>query len=102
MLIDTKHIIPKTDFRQKLNIVIEEVKKGKTFVISDRGEIVAVVSSPQEFESPQILPGENLWQETVNLAIKIDKSKPRWESLAGLKRVRKERTRQLGKDPQNL
>lgn len=94
MLIDTKQIVPKTNLRQKLNAFIKEVKKGKTFVISDRGEIVAVLSSPQGFEGKTFLK-ENLLEETVKLAMRIDRSKPRWESLPALKKLRQERIRQL-------
>lgn len=96
MLIDTKQIIPKTNLRQKLNTFIEEVKRGKTFVISDRGEIVAILSSPQEFER-KTLPKADLLEETVKLAVRIDKAKPRWESLPALKKLRQERSSQLKK-----
>lgn len=96
MLIDTKQIIPKTHFRQNLNTLIDEVKKGKTFVVSDRGEIVAVVSSPEEFEFKKGSFKTELLEETVRLAIKIDKGKPRWESLTALKKAREERTEKLG------
>lgn len=45
MIIDSEHIIKKTDLRQNLASVMSRVIKGDKIFVSHRGNVVAVISS---------------------------------------------------------
>lgn len=99
MLIDTNQIVPKTDFRHNLNLFIEKVREGETFVISDRGLIVAVVSPSSKLDAHDSTETTELLSETIKLAEKIDaKTASKWNSLTALKKNRKQRLKYLRKN----
>lgn len=96
MLIDTKVVVAKTQLRQNFSRLLTQVKTGKTLVVSDRGQIIAMISPPWA-EGPQKEAVDALLSETLALAQRLASPTSRWQSLSALKKSRRERTHQLTK-----
>ena len=90
MLIDTNQIINLTDFRRQLSRIRAEAKKGRTFYISDKGEIEMIVS-PFPKQNQGI--SDDLWQRMLDIQKKMAREaagKKGWDSTAMIRKMRDE------------
>ena len=95
MLIDTRQIISKTQLRNGLSKFIALTRVGKTFVISDRGELTSLLlpfDLPEEIKR-KVKKGNKRFDvvaETRALRKKLSAQNPNFDSLKALREIRNE------------
>lgn len=95
MLIETKQIVTKTQLRRGLNRFLDEVKRGRPLLVTDRGQIITrLMPAWYDLES-RVDQRRDLLRETINLAQKMSGLSKNWQSLKALKKSRQERLRRL-------
>lgn len=96
MLIDTKQIIPVTQFRLRLSEIIDSVYHGHSFIISEKGKIKAKISPPEEAKQQD---RRYLLEEIRKIREKNDryyrKAKKVWNSVDMIRKMRKERIKHI-------
>lgn len=93
MLIGMQQIINLTDFRQQLSRVLDEVGKGKTFLLTEKGDIKAMVTG-----LPGGIPNMVIKEQMKRLHEWLDQqAKPanRSNSAKIIRQMRTERTEKL-------
>lgn len=95
MLIDTKQIVTKTQLRRGLNRFLEEVKKGRPLLVTDRGQIISRLVPVGNDLEDRTDRRSDLLRETISLAQKMSGSSKNWQSLRALKKGRQERSQRL-------
>lgn len=99
MLIDTNQIVQKTDLRLRLSEIIEEVyRKGKTYIIADRGSIKGKITPVSENKKAQVdlLDQINKLRQENDRYFSKTKSKG-WISVKLIRKLRQNRTDELMK-----
>ena len=97
MLIDTNQIITKTQLRNELSKFIALNRKGKAFVVSDRGELISLLLPLDFFENMERKKQAkkskrefDVIAETRALRKKLSKQNPNFDSVKALREIREE------------
>lgn len=88
MLIDTRQIVTKTRFRQKLTELLMLVEQGGELVVSDRGEFIAKVAPMKK--KKQTGNVSQFMAEVRQLREKLSKQNPGFDSVKALREMREE------------
>lgn len=88
MLIDTKQIITKTEFRESLTDLLMLVKKGKKFLVSDRGELIAKIIPIKAKKKDKEV--SDFMAEMKKLREELSRKNPNFDSVKALRKMRRE------------